>query len=361
MKKIKQSKIVNLSIAFVIAILLSSYVSSTRSTRSSGNDSNNFSTIIPEKKATLKVALNVQFDNDKYVVIGAPTTVQVDIEGSGALVSAAKSRNDIQASIDLRGLKAGKRTATVALRGVNASLTSTVNPQKITVTIARKTSATVPVNVSYNKDNIAKGYTAGEPTTNPKNVTISGPKSNVDAVTSVAARLNLPSGAKESLTRTAQLVALDKDGNTVEVNFSRQTVDATLAIAPEDSKRLTLNASVKNGESNNYQITFDPKTVTAYGSSDILNAMDNISVSVDVGNIRDGGTVNVKLPSIDGIVRYDKTDVTATVSQIKNSNSSNSMSESSTNDSSNTSSATSSSASASSDTDTSDAKTSSSN
>ncbi|WP_294977109.1 CdaR family protein [uncultured Leuconostoc sp.] len=354
MKKVKQSKIVNLSIAFVIAILLSSYVSSTRSTRSAGSDSNNFSTLIPEKKATLKVALNVQFDNDKYVVIGAPTTVQVDIEGSGALVSAAKSRNDIQASIDLRGLKAGKRTATVALRGVNASLTSTVNPQKITVTIARKTSATVPVNVSYNKDNIAKGYTASEPTTNPKNVTISGPKSNVDAVTSVAARLNLPSGVKESLTRTAQLVALDKDGNTVEVNFSRQTVDATLAIAPEDSKRLTLNASVKNGESNNYQITFDPKTVTAYGSSDILNAMDNISVSVDISNIRDGGTVNAKLPSIDGIVRYDKTDVTATVSQIKNS--SGSTSESRTNDSSNTSSATSSSASASSD-----AKTSSSN
>lgn len=359
MKKIGQSKIVNLAIAFVIAILLSSYVLSTRSTKSSSNGSNNFSTIIPEKKATLKVALNVQFDNDKYVVIGAPTTVQVDIEGSGALVSAAQSRNDIQTSIDLRGLKSGKHTATVALRGVNASLTSTVNPQKVTVTIARKTSATLPINVSYNKNNIAKGYTAGEPTTDPKHVTISGPKSNVDAVTSIVARLSLPSGVKESLTRTAQLVALDKNGNTVEVNLSRQTVDATLVIAPEDSKRLTLNASVKNGESNSYQITFDPKTVTAYGSSDILNTMDNISVSVDVGNIRNGGTVNVSLPSIDGIVRYDRTNVTATVSQIKVN--SNNNSESSMSNSSSASSSTSSSASASSGTDTSDAKTSSSN
>ena len=71
MKKIGQSKIVNLAIAFVIAILLSSYVLSTRSTKSSSNGSNNFSTIIPEKKATLKVALNVQFDNDKYDYLDA--------------------------------------------------------------------------------------------------------------------------------------------------------------------------------------------------------------------------------------------------------------------------------------------------
>ncbi|MEX0381128.1 YbbR-like domain-containing protein [Leuconostoc sp. MS02] len=360
MKKIGQSKIVNLVIAFVIAILLSSYVLSTRSNRSSNSGSNNFSTIIPEKKATLKVALNVQFDNDKYVVIGAPTTVQVDIEGSGALVSAAQSRNDIQTSIDLRGLKAGKHTATVALRGVNASLTSTVNPQKVTVTIARKTSTTLPINVSYNSDNIAKGYTASEPTTDPKHVTITGPKTNVDAVNSIAARLNLPSGVKTSLTRTVQLVALDKDGNTVEVNLSRQTVEATLAIAPEDSKRLSLNANVKNGGSNNYQITFEPRTVTAYGSSDILNAMDNISVPVDVNGISDKGTLNVELPNIDGIVRYDRSTVTATVSQIKESSNNNSSSSGSS-DSSSTSAATSSSASASSETDTSDAGTSSSN
>lgn len=333
MKRIGQSKIVNIAISFVIAILLSSYVLSTKSATSTTNNPNNFTTLIPEKKASLKVALNLQFDNDKYVVIGAPATVQVDIEGSGALVSAAQSRNDIQASADLRSLKPGKHIVTVALRGVNASLTSTVNPQKVSVTIAEKTATTLPVSVSYDKSEVAKGYTASDPTATPKSVTISGPKTNVDAVATIAAHMSLPSGTKSSLTQTVKLVPLDKNGREVEVNLGRQNVDATITISPEDSKKVALAASIKNGDSKNYQVTFDPKNVTVYGSSDILNAMNSINVTVDVADIKDKGSVQLKLPQIDGIVRYDTDTVTATVSQINSSSNNSSASTSGTSES----------------------------
>lgn len=319
MRILGQSKIVNIAISFVIAILLSSYVLSIKSSTSTTNNPNNFTTLIPEKKASLKVPLNLQVNNDKYVVIGSPESVQVDIQGSGALVSAAQSRNDIQASADLRDLKPGKHVVTVALRGVNASLTSTVNPQKVTVTIAEKTITTLPVSVSYDKDDIAKGYTASDPTSAPKRVTISGPKTNVDAVATVVARMSIPSGAKSSLTQNVRLVPLDKNGREVEVNLGRQSVDATITIAPEDSKKVTLAASIENGNSKDYQVTFDPKNVTVYGSSDILNAMNSINVTVDVKDIQDKDSVQLKLPQLDGIVGYDADTVTATVSQIHGS------------------------------------------
>lgn len=355
MKKIGQSRIVNVVSALVIAILLSSYVLSTKSTSSTTNGSNNFSTLIPEKKASLNVALNVQFNNDKYVVIGAPATVQVDIQGSGALVSATQSRNDIQATIDLRGLKPGKRTVAVALRGVNASLTSTINPQKVTVTIANKTSKTLPVDVSYSRENIAQGYTASDPTSDVKHITISGPQTNVDAVSTVVARMDLPTGAKEPLTQSVRLVALDRNGNEVEVNLDRRTVNASLTIAPEDSKRLSLVADAKNGGANNYQINFDPKTVIAYGSSDILNTMTSITVPVDVGNISNKETIEVELPNISGIVHYDRLKVKVTVSQQEKSSSSSDSS------STNASSSSAGSSSSSDSSDTSDANSASSN
>lgn len=313
MKKIGQSKIVNLEISLLIALLLFAYVISTKSGVANSRGADNFSTLIPEKKATLKIPLNLQFDSDRYVAIGAPTTVQVSIEGAGALISAAQSRNDIQASADLRGLAPGKHTVTIALRGVNSSLTSTVDPQKITVTIAKRTTTTLPVNVTYDKNAIAKGYTVSDTSVDPKRVTISGPKTNVESVATVIARVPLQNGVKDTVTQSTRLVALDKNGNEVEVGFSQRVVNVTVNIAPEDSKKLQLNATIKNGDASQYQVTFDPKNVTAFGSSDILNAMNSISVPVDVANIQNQGTVKINLPSIDGIVRYDSPTVTANV------------------------------------------------
>lgn len=316
MKKVGQSKILNLVISLVIAILLSAYVLSTKTANLTSNGSDNFSTLIPEKKATLKVPLNLQFDSDNYVAVGAPTTVSVDIEGSGALISAAQSRNDIQASADLRGLKPGKHTVTVALRGVNASLTSTVTPQKITVTIAKKTTATLPVHVNYDQSKIARGYTVSQLSSDPKRVTISGPKTNVDAVETISAQVALQQGIKDTVTQAVRLVAYDKSGNVVEVNFDQRSVNVTMTITPEDSKKLSLTPDIKNTGSNKYQVTFEPKNVTAYGASDILNAMSDISVPVDVKQLQGSSTMNVTLPTVAGIVRYDVKTVTAQVTQM---------------------------------------------
>lgn len=315
MKKIGQSKIVNLVISLVIAILLSAYVLSTKTASLTSNGSDNFSTLIPEKKATLKVPLNLQFDSDNYVAVGAPTMVSVDIEGSGALISAAQSRNDIQASADLRGLKPGQHTVTVALRGVNASLTSTVTPQKITVTIAKKTTTTMPVRVTYDQSKIARGYTVSELVSDPKRVIISGPKTNVEAVDTVAAQVVLQQGIKDTITQAVRLVAYDKSGNVVEVNFDQRTVNVTMTITPADSKKLTLTPEIKNAGNNQYQVSFEPKSVTAYGASDILNAMSDISVPVDINQRQGNGNVNVTLPTITGIVSYDVKNVTAQVTQ----------------------------------------------
>ncbi|MDC2806750.1 YbbR-like domain-containing protein [Leuconostoc suionicum] len=325
MKKIGQSKIVNLVVSLVIAILLAAYVSSTKQgTATNSGGSTNFSTLIPEKRATLKVPLNLQVDSDKYVVIGAPSTVKVGIEGSGPLVTAAQSHNDIQASVDLRSLGVGKHNVKVALRGVNSSLTSTVTPQTVTVTISQKKSAKLPVQVSFDKSKIATEYAVGDTTSDPKNVTISGPKANVEAVSYVDANVSLDSGVKQSVSQSVKLVARDKDGNAVEVNFSDPTANVTLDIEPEDSKKMNLSATINNGDSDDYTITFDPKTVTAYGSSDILKSVDTINIPVDVADISNKTTRTIEIPTQTGIVEYSVSKVKVTITPSNTSSTSSS-------------------------------------
>ncbi|QEA58684.1 hypothetical protein FGL74_02640 [Leuconostoc koreense] len=343
MKKIGQSKIVNLVISLVIAILLAAYVSSTKQgTATNSGGSTNFSTLIPEKRATLKVPLNLQVDSDKYVVIGAPSTVKVGIEGSGPLVTAAQSHNDIQASVDLRSLGVGKHNVKVALRGVNSSLTSTVTPQTVTVTISQKKATKLPVQVSFDKSKIATGYIVGATTSNPKNVTISGPTDNVEAVSYVDAEVSLDSGVKESLSQSVKLVARDKDGNAVEVNISDPTANVRLDIEPEDNKKMNLSATINNGDSNDYTVTFDPKTVTAYGSSDILKSVDTISIPVDVGDISSKTTRTLEIPTQTGIVEYNVSKVKVTITPSNTSSTSSSSTESNSSSSSSISSSSSS-------------------
>ncbi|GMA70340.1 hypothetical protein GCM10025879_15860 [Leuconostoc litchii] len=342
MKKIGQSKIVNLVVSLVIAILLATYVSSTKQgTSTSSGGSTNFSTLIPEKRATLKVPLNLQVDSDKYVVIGAPSTVKVGIEGSGPLVTAAQSHNDIQASVDLRSLGVGKHNVKVALRGVNSSLTSTITPQTVTVTIAQKKSAKLPVQVNFDKSKVATGYAVNDTVSDPKNVTISGPKANIEAVSYIDAKVTLDNNVKKSITQSVQLVARDKDGNAVEVNFSDKTANITLDVEPEDSKKLNLSATIKNGNSDDYSVTFDPKTVTAYGSSDILKSIDTINIPVDVTDISSKTTRTIKVPVQTGIVEYNVTSVKVTITPTTTSSTSSITSTSSSSSSSSSTSTTS--------------------
>ncbi|MFT8756612.1 YbbR-like domain-containing protein [Leuconostoc pseudomesenteroides] len=343
MKMIGHSKTVNLVVSLVMAILLSAYVLSTRSTTTNGSGSGNFSTLVPEKRATLSVPLNLQFDSDKYVIVGAPSSVKVGIEGSIALVAAAQNRNDIQASADLRGLGVGKHTVKLALRGVNASLTSTVTPQTITVTIARRKTATVPVKVTYDHTKIASGYAVSGTSVDPKSVKISGPKANVEAVTSIEAAISLDNNTKSTVNKSVKLVARDKNGAAVEVNIDGNSANVTLNVGPEDSKKLSLSATLKNANGANYTVTFDPKTVTAYGASDILNSISSLSVPVDVANITSKTTVSVDLPDQTGIDHYSVTKVQATVTPATDSSTSSSSSSSSSADSSSTSSSSSSS------------------
>ena len=66
--------------------------------------------------------------------------------------------------------------------------------------------------------------------------------------------------------------------------------------------------------------------MTAYGASDILNAMSDLSVPIDVSQVQGDGTLTVTLPAIAGIVRYDVKSVTAQVTQVMDGDQSSSSS-----------------------------------
>ncbi|CAK8053687.1 CdaR family protein [Eupransor demetentiae] len=306
------SKFLNLGLSFLLAILLSAYVLSTQSGGRSGN--NQFTSILPEKKVNLTVPLQVQYDDSQYVVVGAPANVNLSVHGAAALVTATQSHNDIQAVADLRDLGVGQHNVKLAVKGVNAALTSTVTPQSINVTIVKKTTEKRNIKVTYDNSKLASGYSVTDTSFSPKSVTISGPKSNVDSVAYVAAEVDLDPGTKSDVTKDAKLVALDRSGNPVQVEISAKSLQVSLKVSSSPSKKVQLTADTENGDASDYDISFNPGSVTLYGSSDQLANYDSLSVPVDLSQAKSKTTIEVDVTKPNGVDRISDNQVQVTIS-----------------------------------------------
>ncbi|MFC4760703.1 YbbR-like domain-containing protein [Fructobacillus durionis] len=333
MKKLGSSKIINIIFSLLMAILLAAYVLSIKNYSNSTN-SNSYSSLIPEKKATITVPLTFQYNSDDYVIVGAASTVSVNVQGSSALVTAAKNHNDIAASADLRGLGAGQHTVNVALSGVNSSLSANASPQTVTVTLAEKSSAKKNVKVQYDDSKIATGYSVTDETSDVNSVTVSGPKTNVDAVSYVGADVDLDKNTKSNVSEAAKLTAYDKDGNAVQVTLSQTKANVKLTLTKaQSSKKVQLAAQASSGSLSAYDISFDPSTVTIYGSSDTLNSIDTLPVNLDLSNITSKTTKSITLDKPSGVDQLSDQKVSVTITP-KSTNSSSSASSSSASSSS---------------------------
>lgn len=324
-----------MAFSFLLALLITAYVLSTKPSYS-GSNNNQYTSLLPEKKATITSPLTVQFNSSDYVIVGAPSSVSVTLQGSSALVTAAQSHNEIQAVADLRGLGVGQHTVNVALTGVSSSLTATASPQTVTVTLAEKDSAKKDVQVQYDDSKIASGYQVTNTTVDPKTVTITGPKENVDAVDHVGADVALNKSTKSNVTQSTKLTAYDKNGDAVQVTLSQQTAQVSMTISSSGlsssssssssssqsstsgssstTKKVSLVGQASAGSTDNFHISFSPSSVTIAGSSDTLSSIDSLPVSLDLSNITSKVTKTVSLTKPSGVDSLSDQSVQVTIS-----------------------------------------------
>lgn len=326
MKKLASSKIINVIFSLLLALLLAAYVLSIKN-YSNSNSSNSYSSLVPQKKATLTVPLTFQYNSDGYVIVGGSSSVSVNVQGSSALVTAAKNHNDITASADLRGLGAGQHTVNVALSGVNSSLTAAASPQTVTVTLAEKNSAKKNVQVNYDESKLANGYSVTDTSTDVKSVTVTGPKTNVDAVSYVGADVSLDKNTKANVTQSVKLTPYDKDGNVVQASLSQTKANVKLTVSQsQSSKKVSLEVQASAGTASDYEISFDPSSVTIYGTSDTLSSINSLPVSLDLSNILSKTTKSVTLDKPTGVDQLSDQKVSVTITPKSSSSSSSSSS-----------------------------------
>lgn len=323
--KLSNTKFVYSIISLIFACFLFGYV--TTDTGANTNGTANKATLSTQKSATVTVPLKINVSS-KYFVEGYPENVKVKINGPAALVQTAENTQNFQAYADLEGLKPGKHTVKLKVSGVSHELSANVQPEKITVTISKKATATFPIQVRFDSTLIGNGYAAGIATSNYSRAKVIGSRSSINAVTNVVANVSLPEGVQHSVTQNVTLAALDENGKPLNVAIEPTTVKATVPIyAATTTKKVNVHLVASGGGDNtkNYSLSTDTKTVTVTGTKQALDRLQSLNVAVPVSGVTSNTTKTVPIDTIqNGIIAVNPSSISVqiTVSGQENQDSS---------------------------------------
>lgn len=306
MKTLLNSKYTYGAVSLAIAIWLFISVSapgsmSTRDTTSKQLRDN------ATKVTTVKnVQVHTMMDNDKYFVTGYPSTVNVKLKGPSALVKTTKITKNFTIYLNLNNLGVGKHKVEIKQRGINNQIKSEISPRFVTIDIQPRVDKVFPIQISFDKSVIKKGYNVGNPTASPDTVSVSGPEREVEKVAQVVAKVEINKDTKSDIDKEVLLQAVDSEGKIVNVVLSTQTTHINIPIkVPSKSVNVKIKQSGKVAGNNIYTLRPNLGSVRVYGNETMLSALSSIEVPVDISGVKSTTTKTISLMDILGKKAWD--------------------------------------------------------
>jgi len=296
-------------IALLLAVLLYSSVPHT---------GKNSITNVPGEQSTAtieNVPVKVYYDTENLVVEGIPNTVDVKIEGPITHVQTAKALRNFEVFIDLTDAKVGMQKVTLQIEDLSDKLKATINPKSVTITVQEKITKEFNVEAEFNSDLIEEGFSAGQPVVEPKKVSITGAKSEIEQITYVKAVLEEKDKLKETVTKEAAVQVLDKDLNKLKVEVKPETVKVKIPIK-ENSKTVPIKIVEKGSPPSGVtieSITLDTKEAKITGDEEVLKNTESVRVEVDISKITDNTTIELPVIISNDIIKVSPQMVKVTI------------------------------------------------
>ncbi|KRM67698.1 YbbR-like protein [Apilactobacillus ozensis DSM 23829 = JCM 17196] len=297
-------------LALVFALLLFIYVNQSKFLNGSYNQNytdSRTTQLTSSKPETVSVPLQLNLNSNKYFVTGYPEKVSVKLVGPAALVTTTVNTQNFKIYANLANLKVGKHRVKLYEEGLNNEIRYEINPSYIDVEVQKRSTKTFSVHAKFDKKNIADGYHAGTPILGTQSVKATGAESEIDRIDSVVARLSIPQNAKETVSASAIIEALDSKGRTVNVILTPSTTAVDLPISSGNNKEVSLKFKAEHKDSNKkYSISSDIKSVKIFGTEKQLSGLKDVTVPIDVSDIKSDTTKSIQLSKlVDGYNGFD--------------------------------------------------------
>jgi YbbR domain-containing protein len=213
------------------------------------------------------------------------------------------------AKIDLSGVTSGQHTVPIEPPLIDMEPVRIVDytPREVNLQLEQIVSETFVINLQVTGE-VGLGFQAAPAVLDAYQVTVSGPRTQVDQVVQVQASLDL-SGARESVQRTVSLQALNEAGQPVpEVSVAPSRVLVTQPIVQLGRYReLAVQVKTTGQWASGYRLTsisVSPPTVTVFSEEpDRVNELPGFveTEAIDLEGANDDITENVRLSLPEGV------------------------------------------------------------
>lgn len=209
---------------------------------------------------------------------------------------------DIIANADLFGYSLGKNYIPVTVSAPEGVTILEVKPVKINVVIEELIEVAKPIRVSF-LGQFEDGIEAGQVTTQPEEVQVSGAKSEVSAVAYVKVEVNTSKLTSERSTIQAKAVAVNSAGDVVQnVRLSASYVDVTARLF--EVKEVPLSVEITGEVAPIYEVTnLDlPDSVKIKGTREALAAVTGLSgAAIDISSVSSTSKIPLDIPLPEGV------------------------------------------------------------
>ncbi len=252
-----------------------------------------------------------EYNEEKYVIEGLPTSVDVTLVGrTSALYLAKQYTSNLSITADLRDLSVGSHKVklnynqSLVLKNIDYKL----DPSTANIVVYEKVSETRELNYDVlHKDSLDSKLVINNVDLNRNDVIIKGANYKLEQVATVKAlvdinNINNPKAGAFTL-KDIPLIAYDSKGQIVEVETVPSTVEAQVTIT-SPSKEVPLqivpDGDLAFGKSIKEFIPSISK-VTIYGDQEVIDNIDVIPVKIDVKGLSSDKTFNVNIEKPAGI------------------------------------------------------------
>ncbi|WP_221569336.1 YbbR-like domain-containing protein [Alkalihalobacillus sp. TS-13] len=248
------------------------------------------------------VSLDVEYDNNKYVLLGNPDTVGVRFQGSKSDIMRFGLQRTPRAYIDLTDKGAGQYDVPIKFENVPSGIDAIPRESTVNVTLHEKKTESFPVTVQLlGEDDLPKGYIAGTPQAEKEEIEITGAKEMIDEIAYVRVFVNV-ADEKETFTRQAKVQALNKSFDPVDIKIEPDTMNVTVPIE-NPSKDVPVTIEERGSLPDGYElksITSSQEEVAIHAPEKVLEKLNSISLPVDLSNITEDETIDMDVPLPEG-------------------------------------------------------------
>lgn len=222
-------------------------------------------------------------------------TVDVKVEAKKADLSKLSSR-DIIVQADLFGYSMGKNYIPVMVKVPDGVNLISYDPIKINVVIEELVEVPKPIKVVF-VGPFEENIEAGQVTTQPGEILVSGAKSEVGAVSYIKAEVNTAGLTAEGNTVQAKAVAVNRSGDVVQnVRLSSSYVDVSARLSQVKAVPLTVDLTGEVAPI--YEVTnLDiPDTVKIKGTRDALAGITELTAEpLDISSVSNTSKLPLKI------------------------------------------------------------------